>query len=321
MSDKVNDTSGFTGDIDRMMDHIVPMQTDNGFSHIRRCYLSPSGPSCLFTAMRYGKQYILKGIKPDFMYTPVYRQVLVKEFEIGLQLDHPNICRTIGMETVDGPGEVIVMEYIDGETLQKMMDDHALDAATARKLTVQIADALDYLHSKQIVHRDLKPSNIMVTHNGHNAKLIDFSLSDSDAFAVMKEPAGTSGYIAPELMVNGEKADYRLDVYSFGMVVKDMAVATGDSQLARLAAACTRRNPATRPADKQQIVAILQTTRRRRLLLLLAAVIAALAALLLVFAAWQHHSRAAAGAAMDNTDAAGSENTVLDVSEWPQQEK
>ena len=59
-----------------------------------------------------------------------------------------------------------------------------------------------YIHAKQIVHRDLKPSNIMITHNGNHVKLIDFGLSDNDDFALLKQPAGTPGYISPEQIVS-----------------------------------------------------------------------------------------------------------------------
>ena len=80
----------------------------------------------------------MKCLKPDFLYTPIYRQALTKEFEIGLQLDHPNICRTIGMEEVDGLGATIVMEYIDGETLADMIDGKVLTAQMAEKVARQL---------------------------------------------------------------------------------------------------------------------------------------------------------------------------------------
>ena len=63
-------------------------QHDSGFSNISEVYVSKSGFSRLLSAVRYGKRYMLKCLKPDFAFTPVYRQALMKEFEIGLQLDH-----------------------------------------------------------------------------------------------------------------------------------------------------------------------------------------------------------------------------------------
>lgn len=124
-------TSGYTQDIDGELTESSPIPVQNGFDNIREVYVSASGHTRLFSATRYGKRYMLKCLKPDFLYTPVYRQALVKEFEIGLQLDHPHICRTIGMEEVEGIGAAIVIEYIDGDTLKDVMDANALTADTA----------------------------------------------------------------------------------------------------------------------------------------------------------------------------------------------
>ena len=220
-------SSGYTEDINDEMAAANTGSMDKSFSNIRERYVSASGHTRLLTATRYGKVYMLKCLKPDYLYTPVYRQALAKEFEIGLLLDHPNICRTIDMEYIEGLGQTIVMDYIDGDTLQQLINNGTLTAEMAHKAIRQLASALDYMHSKQIVHRDLKPANIMVTHHGSNIKLIDFGLADSDSFNVLKLPAGTSGYIAPELLLPGATADERADIYSLGMVMRDMAEATG----------------------------------------------------------------------------------------------
>lgn len=209
--------------------------------------MSESGHARLFTAVRYGKTYTLKTLKPDFAYTPVYRQALTKEFEIGIKLDHPYIRSTIGMEDVDGLGACIILEYVDGETLASALKGGRVDAALGRRIAVQTATAVAYLHSKQMVHRDIKPANIMITHNGHNVKLIDLSLADSDAYCVLKTPAGTRGYIAPEQLMPGAKADTRADIYSLGVVMAEIARHTGDKAMAGLARKCTRRNANERP--------------------------------------------------------------------------
>ena len=105
-------TSGYVANIDKESG-FVSSRLDSDFSNISECYVSKSGYTRMFTAVRYGKRYVLKCLKPDFIYTPVYRQALMKEFEIGLQLDHPNICRTISMELVGALGECIVMVYVE----------------------------------------------------------------------------------------------------------------------------------------------------------------------------------------------------------------
>lgn len=244
----MNDSSGYTEDIGSEME--AGQQAAGGsFSNIQERYVSESGHARLFTAVRYGKTYTLKTLKPDFAYTPVYRQALTKEFEIGIKLDHPYIRSTIGMEDVDGLGACIILEYVDGETLASALKGGRVDAALGRRIAVQTATAVAYLHSKQMVHRDIKPANIMITHNGHNVKLIDLSLADSDAYCVLKTPAGTRGYIAPEQLMPGAKTDTRADIYSLGVVMAEIARHTGDKAMAGLARKCTRRNANERPAD------------------------------------------------------------------------
>ena len=311
--------SGYMSDIGGEMDSAVRIPVQNAFSDISEFYVSKSGHARLFTATRFGKRYMLKCLKPDFAYTPVYRQALAKEFEIGLQMDHPHICRTIGMEEVAGLGTVIVMEYIDGDTLKSLIDSRTLTPDMARRVTGQLADALGYIHSKQIIHRDLKPSNIMITHNGHNTKLIDFSLSDSDYFNVLKCPAGSSGYIAPEQLQPDAKPDIKADIYSFGMVVRDMARLTGDAYLRRIAAACTRRNAAERPADMAAVMSQPRTGSRQRFAVaLLSLVVAALAVYICV--TLYNRSTAADSARQGDTqiETAPDSNRALDYTLWPE---
>lgn len=239
--------SGFTEELDKEMNMDEPMPIETAYSNLYECYVSKTGHTRLFSATKYGKRYILKCLKKDFLYTPIYQQALTKEFEIGLQLEHPNICHTLGIEQIPEMGTTIVMEYIDGDTLQSLIDRKLLTTELAHNIVAQLMDALEYMHSKQIIHRDLKPSNIMVTHTGQTVKIIDFGLSDSDAFYVLKLPAGTSGYIAPEQLLPEAKAEPRADIYSLGKVVADMAKATGDKSLKRMAAICTLSDTHRRP--------------------------------------------------------------------------
>lgn len=246
-------TSGFTEDINKEMSVAEPIPVESRFSNLSQCYVSISGHTRIFSATRYGKRYMLKCLKNDFLYTPIYRQALTKEFEIGLQLEHPNICHTIGLEEVENLGTTIVMEYIDGDTLQYLIEQKLLTAQMAHKITQELMNALEYMHNKQIIHRDLKPSNIMVTHNGTNVKLIDFGLSDSDSFTILKLPAGTSGYIAPEQLLSGAKSDPQADIYSLGMVLLDMAKATHDKRLKQMAEVCACRDLNIRPKSIREV--------------------------------------------------------------------
>lgn len=310
-------TSGYTEDIDKIVETAAGLHVENGFNDITEDYVSRTGHTRLFSAIRYGKQYILKGLKPDYMYTPIYRQALVKEFEIGLQLDHPNICRTIGMEDVGEFGSVIVMEYIDGCTLQNILDDKTLTVEQAHKYAHQLAEALDYMHSKQIMHRDLKPSNVMITHNGHNVKLIDFSLSDSDSFAVLKLPAGTQGYIAPEMFLPGACGNVATDMYSYGMVLRDMALLTNDKELLRISKVCTCRNAALRPVDKKTVFATKRTSFRQYMVVIVLALLSVMFAIYIGVTLYGRSAQPALGTEQTFSDEPGSGNRVLDYHRWP----
>ncbi len=143
----------------------------------------------------------------------------------------------------------------------------------SRKIILEICDALEYLHSHQIIHRDLKPSNIMITRNGGNVKLIDFGLSDTDWYAVFKNPAGTPDYISPEQMA-GESVDCRTDIYSLGKIMQAMGA------YPRIAAVCASEDRDRRYGSVAEVRAAILGKERRRHLITASAIILVLAAVL-----------------------------------------
>lgn len=241
--------SGYTEDLDKETNGSESSPIENTYSNLQEYYVSQSGHTRLFTATKYGKRYVLKCLKKDFLYTPVYQQALTKEFEIGLELEHPNICRTLSLEQLPELGTTIVMEHIDGETLKSLINRKALTHELAHKFILQLMNALEYMHSKQIIHRDLKPSNIMITHIGQHVKIIDFGLSDGDAFCILKHSAGTTGYIAPEQFMPDAKAEPRTDIFSLGIVIEEIATTIGDKKLEKIAKICTTHNHLLRPSS------------------------------------------------------------------------
>lgn len=186
------------------------------------------GYNTLCKAQRYGRWWMLKGLKAEYRQQEIYQHLLRKEFDILISLQHPNIISAFSFEDVPGWGVCIVMEWIDGETLKEWLrQEDSLSgnpSATLKSkhnIILQLLDALQYIHAKQIVHRDLKPSNIMITHNGNHVKLIDFGLSDADNYAILKQPAGTPGFISPE-QATTRQADIRNDIYSLGSILEEM---------------------------------------------------------------------------------------------------
>lgn len=180
--------------------------------------LPNNGFNLMYKAKCYGKWFVLKGLKPEYASQAVYRRLLDKEFDLMVQLTHPHIVSVVARMRDAVVGECIVMEYIDGVTLAEFL--RTKPSATVRwRIMGELLDALTYVHAKQIVHRDLKPSNILITHNGAHVKLIDFGLSDSDSHAILKQPAGSREYAAPEQLVGNAKIDCRADVYAVGKLL------------------------------------------------------------------------------------------------------
>ncbi len=182
--------------------------------------LGTHGHNVLARAKRYGRWFLLKGLSPDVAHEELYRQMLDKELDIMMRLQHTGVAQAIGMEMVERLGECIVMEWIEGSTLKKWLESDTT-SSDRKHVASQLLDAVEHIHAHGIAHRDLKPSNIMITSNGHNVKIIDFGLADTDVHAILKQPAGTEHYMAPE-QASTSKPDVRNDIYSLGLVLREM---------------------------------------------------------------------------------------------------
>ncbi|MDZ7343670.1 MAG: serine/threonine-protein kinase [candidate division KSB1 bacterium] len=151
------------------------------------------------------------------------RQRFLREAQAAGALNHRNIV-TIYQADEAGPYSFIAMEFLEGETLEKIIERQApLPLEEICRLVTPICEALDYAHRHGVVHRDIKPSNIMITTEGV-VKVMDFGIAHLDYSTLTREGAvlGTPSYMSPE-QIRGENVDGQSDIFSLGVVVYEMA--------------------------------------------------------------------------------------------------
>ena len=169
----------------------------------------------LYRITRSGRYFLIKTTKDN---SPQARAMLRREYELSIGCDHPHLVHVYLFEEESPVGPGIVMEYIEGRTLDRFLAENPAPAVR-RRIFEELLSVVDYLHKRGIVHNDLKPKNILISRNGDRLKLIDFGLSDNDA-QLLRTPGCTPAYASPELMSGALQPDLRSDIYSIGRLMQ-----------------------------------------------------------------------------------------------------
>jgi serine/threonine protein kinase len=176
------------------------------------------------TDQRTGQVVAIKIPHPELECDPVFFSRFSREKDIGKKLNHPGVVKTMAEDDLDQL--CIVMEWVEGRFLREILTtDGKLPAERARRIAINVCDALEYIHSQGVVHRDLKPENIMVGEDDR-IKLIDFGISSSQGarrltFSKLSNALGTPDYISPE-QIRWRRGDGRSDVYALGVILYEM---------------------------------------------------------------------------------------------------
>ena len=227
----------------------VFLQKDNDNFHDYKL-LKTTAYSKLWRVSRDGKYFLIKMTKNNSEYQ---QKMLRREYEISIGCDNPNIVHVFTYERNLPEGEGIVMEYIEGRTLDEFLLEKP-SLKTKQRIFGELLSAVNYLHKRGIIHNDLKPENILITRVDNTLKIIDFGLADNDAFYVLKTLGCTQRYASPELLsqdvrtriaTSKQKIDARSDIYSIGIIMQDIF----DGRYKRIINKCIKENVGCRYPD------------------------------------------------------------------------
>lgn len=233
------------------------------------------GTSDCYKLIKDNRVYCVKRPKKDMRSSEVYMSLFRKEFELGIELEHPNIVRYFAYDE-DEQGPFIRMDYIDGDSLEAFVAQHPdyfKEKGHRKQFCDELFSALSYLHDKKMLHLDLKPSNILITNKGHHVKLIDLGFGWSESY--LHDVGFTREYCAPEQQVaKTELFGPATDIYALGKILQRFGLAK-DS----ITQCCLKEDPRER---YQSIDALRKAMQRSETIRISSRVGLGLAAVLLI---------------------------------------
>ena len=223
--------------------YINVRMAENNFStdytDLRLIHSSRYGNSRVFTASFNGKKVIVKALKEEYANDAACKASLKQEYETTSMLENKYIRKALDYVTIEGYGDCIIFEYIEGKSLAEHVRVGTLSEKQVKSILAEVCDGLYYMHRNGVVHCNLSPENIMVTANDCRARLIDIGVpetkQDADRELLIKEME----FVAPEI-IKGEEIDPRADVYSIGKIMEFMGERNISKQFGAVATHCTQ---------------------------------------------------------------------------------
>ena len=207
--------------------------------------LKTTASSKLWRMSRDGKYFLVKTTKENSEHQ---LKMLRREYELSIGCDNPHIVHVFTYEYDLHDGDGIVMEYIEGRTLREYLAEKP-SLTSRQRIFQELLSAVNYLHKRGIIHNDLKPENILVTRSDDTLKIIDFGLADKDAYFVWKTLGCTPEYASPELRNQSKDIDARSDIYSIGMIMREIF----DDRYSCIIKRCCKENPQQRFSDVAEL--------------------------------------------------------------------
>jgi serine/threonine protein kinase len=189
-------------------------------------------------------------VKKILLYAGLPADTIRSEIETLARLNHPGVVRYMDSFS-DEEAVYSISEYIEGRTLEQILEQGPMPLERIERYAFQILDALEYIHSQGVIHSDIKPANLMID-AADSVRLIDFGLvrtASAEIAADIKEIRGTLEYMSPE-QAEGNPYDIRSDIFSLGVVLYEL---------------CTGRRPFSGEYDMAVIYSILYRDRRHTL--------------------------------------------------------